>query len=257
MENVRIPSLLPLADDEAQVWYAWTAPCDVPEWRAAGLRLLDAAERARMDRFLFDHLKLEFLVTRVLCRTILSRYAAVAPAQWRFAANAYGRPEIDLPDRGIDLRFNLSNTRSLVACVITRSCDAGIDVERTDRHDETVEIADHFFSPAEARALRATPLERQRQRFFEYWTLKESYIKARGMGLSIPLEKFSFEVESRPIRIGFDIGFDDRSEDWQFELFEPDPSHLMALGIRRGNRSDYRVVIEELRLRDTLQIDGV
>ena len=82
----------------------------------------------------------------------------------------------------------------------------GVDVEDTERSGETVEIADQFFSPLEAAALRALPADRQRARFFDYWTLKEAYIKARGMGLAIPLEQFSFLLDDwpAPIRVAFD-----------------------------------------------------
>src|SRR6185295_18612851 len=121
------------------------------------------------------------------CRTTLSHYAAVDPTAWQFARNRRGRPEISGPLGVAPLRFNLSNTAGLIACLVTLGVDVGVDVEDTHRRGETVRIANRFFSASEVAALEALPPERQRQRFFEYWTLKESYIKARGMGLAIPL----------------------------------------------------------------------
>ena len=66
-------------------------------------------------------------------------------------------------------------------------------------------IANRFFSPTEAAALSGVPEHRRQERFFEYWTFKESYIKARGMGLSIPLDRFSFHYsDERAVRIAID-----------------------------------------------------
>jgi 4'-phosphopantetheinyl transferase len=207
--------------------------------------LLTQAELARLARYAFDHLKVEYLITRALCRTVLSAYREVPPQDWSFVANEYGRPEISTP--GIEgLRFNLSNARSLVACVVTRTADAGVDVEEIERRGDPVAIADRYFSAQELQALNALPPERRRHRFFELWTLKESYIKARGMGLSIPLDQFSLLVDERPIRIAFDPRLGDRAEDWQFELASLSEQHLLAVGIRRGAHPDFKISLREV-----------
>ena len=175
-------------------------------------------------------------------RTVLSRYVAVDPSIWRFERNKYGKPAIAYP-RGIPpLSFNLSNTTGLIACLVALGRDVGIDVEDTTRLGETVEIVDQFFSPTEVAALRALPSNDQRYRFFEYWTLKEAYIKARGMGLALPLEQFSFHLEVRqPVRIAFDPRLHDDPRSWQFAQFRPTSRHLMAAAIRRGMDADLTV----------------
>ncbi len=133
------------------------------------------------------------------------------------------------------IRFNLSNTRGLIACLVALDRDVGVDVEDTERASSAVDIADRFFSPGEVRALRALPQERQRARFFEYWTLKESYIKARGMGLAIPLDQFSFHLDDGPaIGISFDPRLGDDRSAWQFALYQPSARHTMAAAIRSG-----------------------
>lgn len=244
-------TLLELEPGQAHVWYCWTDQCLDQGWEEFYRSLLTADEAERMQRFKFEYLQREYLVTRALCRITLSRYAAVHPAAWHFHANAYGRPEIAAPANAPALRFNMSNARSLIACVVTRTADAGVDVEETDRPGETVGIADRFFSPREVDSLRAQHPERQRQRFFEFWTLKESYIKARGMGLSIPLEQFSFELGDA-IRIGFDAALEDRAEDWYFELHRPSARHLLAVGLRCGGRPSSIVVRETVPAPDSL-----
>jgi 4'-phosphopantetheinyl transferase len=239
-------SLLPLPADEVHLWYLLPDAITDAGLLAAYDGLLAPAERARRDRYLFEHSRRESLLTRALVRATLSRYAPVAPAAWAFCENAYGRPEIDPAAHGehVALRFNLSNTRGLIACVVARDRELGVDVEDTERASETVGIADRFFSPREVAALRALPAAQQRQRFFDYWTLKEAYIKARGMGLAIPLDQFSFLLdEGAPIRIAFDPRLGDDAATWQFAQFALAPGHRAAAAVRRGGGPDLRFVV--------------
>ena len=88
---------------------------------------------------------------------------------------------------------HLSNTTGLVVCAVSRDCVIGIDVENIARTLDADELAPSVFAPAELADFRRSGLEDRRNRFFSYWTLKESYIKARGRGLSLPLDAFWFE----------------------------------------------------------------
>jgi len=240
-------TLIDLTEEDAHVWYAWTSACDTPTLRAAYRALLAPEEVERLARFACDQLKLEYLVTRALCRTMLSRYARdISPQQWRFRTNAYGRPEIDSCETEPPLRFNMSNAGSVVACVVTRSADAGIDVEEIARRCDISGIAGTYFTAREQQALRALPSSRKRGRFFDIWTLKESYVKARGVGLSIDLSLFSFDVSRQPIRVVFEPEAADDARDWQFALLDIGARHRMALGIRRGARAPLRVSMGEI-----------
>jgi len=205
-----------------------------PRLLAAYQAMLDAGERERRLRFRFEKHRHQFLVSHALVRVTLSRYAPVAPEAWRFSTNTFGRPEIDvgtLPR----LRFNLSHTDGMAVCAVALDVDVGADVEDSERSGQTVEVADSFFSPSETATLRALPAERQRERFFEYWTLKESYIKARGAGLSLPLDQFAFHLEpGRPPRISFDPRMVDDPESWQFVQLRFSPRHPTAVAVRRA-----------------------
>src|SRR5262249_32264065 len=133
-------------------------------------------------------------------------------------------------------------TTGLIACLVALGCDVGVDVEDMTRPGETVEVAEQFFSSTEVATLRALPSSAQRHRFFEYWTLKEAYIKARGMGLAIPLEQFSFHLEmGHPVRISFDPRLHDDPHCWQFAQFHPTSRHQMAAAIHR--RTDTELTI--------------
>jgi 4'-phosphopantetheinyl transferase len=227
---------------EAHLYFALEDQIREPVLLAAYEALLTPEERARKQRYYFEKNRHEFLLTRALVRTVLSRYAPVRPAAWAFSANEWGCPAIATPE-GAGLRFNLSNTRGLVCCLVAADRDVGIDVEDTEREGDTVSIADRFFSPSEVAELHTLPKERQRARFFDYWTLKEAYIKARGMGLAIPLDHFSFLIANeRPIGIAFDPLLPDDPASWQFEQIRPTKTHLVSLAIRRKNEADLRVI---------------
>lgn len=196
--------------------------------------LLSPEEHERMTRLVFDRDRRRFLLTRALVRTTLSRYAPVAPADWQFIANVHGRPEILDRQRGVpDLRFNLSHTDGLVACAVTIGREVGIDVEHIGRR-LTHDVAGRFFAPREVSNLHALPADEQQKVFFDYWTLKEAYIKARGFGLALPLGDFAFTLAPpAPPAITFEPSLPDDPATWQFVQDWPAPHHRLGLAVRR------------------------
>lgn len=237
---------LRLATTETHLWQVFPDTLRDPGLLRSYYALMCPEECVQHQRFRFEKGRHEYLVTRALVRTVLSRYADVDPYAWRFSKNAYGRPEIAAPQGLLQLRFNLSHTDGLIVCLVALDREIGVDVENMTRRGETVEIADRFFSPIEATTLRALPEASQRYRFFEYWTLKEAYIKARGMGISLPLEQFSFLLDTnQPVRIAFDPRLADDPASWQFQQFRPTPRHQMAVAIRRKNEPDLAIRIKQ------------
>jgi 4'-phosphopantetheinyl transferase len=196
--------------------------------------LLSKDEQERMARFVFDRDRRAFLITRALVRTMLSRYAGVTPADWRFIANVHGRPEIlERPPGAPDLRFNISHTDGLIACAVTIGREVGVDVEHINRQ-LTHDVAGRFFAPDEVTDLRKLPPDEQPRVFFDYWTLKEAYIKARGFGLALPLGDFAFKLKPPgPPEITFEPSLEDDPATWQFMQDWPTPQHRLGLAVRR------------------------
>ena len=161
------------------------------------LALLSSAERMQAPRFHFAHDRHRYVVTRASIRTVLSRYAGLAPEQWQFTVSSHGRPQIaNGHSDAASLSFNVSHTAGLIAIGVTQNGALGVDVENMNVRPAPIDIADSHFAPEEQSALLAVPESRRDESFFRYWTLKESYIKARGLGLSIPLNRFSFHLPS-------------------------------------------------------------
>jgi 4'-phosphopantetheinyl transferase len=154
----------------------------------------------------------------------------VPPTLWRFSLNTYGCPTIATPP-GTGLQFNLSHTDGLVACAVTRGMDVGVDVEQAERRVEIEWLARRSFAPTEAASVLAAPPEDQRELFFAYWTLKEAYIKARGMGLALPLDSFAFDLSQPSPRVAFTDKCPDDPGRWSFFRTRPTPEHRLALAV--------------------------
>ncbi|EAU43286.1 putative 4'-phosphopantetheinyl transferase [Fulvimarina pelagi HTCC2506] len=207
---------------------------------AAYPSLLDAGEAARHERFRVNSAREEFLVGRALLRTRLSALRPdIAPEDWRFALNAYGRPAIDwsaMATAPAPLFFNLSHTRGLVALVVGGMEDIGVDVETIARGAPERDVARRFFTEGEADWIDAGTGEIDRtERFFALWTLKEAYIKARGMGLSLPLDGFFFDCSLNPPSISFTGAIEDEPSRWRFERRWIDDGHRLALAVPAGS----------------------
>jgi 4'-phosphopantetheinyl transferase len=211
----------------------WLTPSSVPagDLKRAYQHVLSPSECDRWQRIVIESAQDQYLMGRALIRTTLSQYADVPPSRWEFETNEYGRPYIAYPQECRELLFNLSHTEGLVACVVGKGCEIGIDVENVMRDMDLVSLARVTFAPAEmARFMAARPADRRRW-FFSYWTLKEAYIKARGMGLAIPLDAFWFELGGPSLRIHFTDRCRDTPERWQFSEFAPTNVHWVALAV--------------------------
>jgi 4'-phosphopantetheinyl transferase len=228
----------------------WTVRQEAPDVRsrlASYQRLLTADEERRARRFLQPADRERFVLGRALARTMLSQFADVAPAEWPLAIDTHGRPYLAMRPSGIpDLRFNLSHTPGLVACAVTIGREVGLDVEHIGRPLAHDNIPERFFSAREVADLRARPAAEQRVAFFDYWTLKESYIKARGLGLALPLGQFSFICAAgQAPTIEFAPELHDDPSSWQFAQFWPTTEHRMAVAVRRTG-GDLPIAVSEV-----------
>jgi 4'-phosphopantetheinyl transferase len=246
----------PLAHSPVDVYLLHPAAC-APDDQPGLLAWLHPTELERYHRFVFDRHRLEYLATRALVRRALCAYRPIAPAAWQFRTTAHGRPEIDPP---CGLTFNLANHPTLVVCAIrpapelaveapARGPDLGVDVEPLTRGAEILAIADSVFAPDELAALRALPEPTQPDRAVALWTLKEAYIKARGLGLSLPLDGFAFAFDHAHPHISFAPAITDTPERWTFRTIDV-LDHRIALAIEA---TDPTLVV---RLRHVVQLSA-
>jgi 4'-phosphopantetheinyl transferase len=228
---------------EAHVWITRPDNKISPDWLAENLALLSSDERERYQRFRFDRDRIHFLAAHALVRRVLSRYAGSAPAEWRFSTTAQGRPEIESPETAQGLRFNLTHTQGLCACVVTLNHDCGIDAEETARAHNLAMIAERMFAPTELEAIGDLADAGAQLRFYRHWTLREAYIKALGQGLSGSSKRFYFsDTECETPRLVMDDNPDAHTR-WQLALMQPDDNHLLAVAVRREPEHDLNIVV--------------
>jgi 4'-phosphopantetheinyl transferase len=230
--------------------HLWLVFCDEVDERLHRIyrALLSAEEKEQERRFHFSKDRLRYAITRVLVRSVLSRYSPVDLQSWSFSTNPYGRPEIaNLAADELRLSFNVSHTQGLVVLAVTSHRAVGVDVENVRTREVSPDLADRFFAPVEAQALATVAPDQRQDRFFEYWTFKESYIKARGMGLSLPLDKFSFHYPNhRSVYISIHRDLADDPRRWQFWQFRPTRDHLVALCAERIGTTPAEVVARKI-----------
>lgn len=227
----RIATTMPLVEITENQLHLWIVRPHAISDRTLLARysaLLAPAERTRHLAFRFERHQHEFLITRALVRSVLAQYHAIEPADWQFKLNEYGRPEITPP---IGLYFNLSNTDGLIVCALARCQEVGVDVEARDRAERILELESSVFSSAERAQLSALPSPARPNHALSLWTLKESYIKAKGKGLSIPLKQFSYLYgEDNRIGIQFDPVLGDSEQNWKFLMLDYH-EHRISLSI--------------------------
>lgn len=236
-----------LSSSEIHIYFAFTDEINDADLLIEYQDLLTQKEKDQWQRFYFARHRRQYLITRALIRTTLSRYIDIDPQDWRFSLNKHGRPEISREHGDLNIRFNLSHTDGLVMCGVTLENEIGVDVENKQRKNELLKIADRYFSVLEVSELNQVPGNAQKHRFFEYWTLKESYIKARGMGLSLPLDQFSFHLNhGQPVEISFDPKLKDEPKHWTFWRLIPTEHHIAALAIKSLATTTFKVQVNKI-----------
>lgn len=196
---------------DAQLW--WVNP-DTFVASPAALGLLSAQERAQHQRYIPAKKRHEYLVTRVLVRTVLGRALGVAPQSLQFVSNAWGRPALLPP---APLHFNVSHTDGLVVCLLSTSPEIGVDTELLARGPDLLALAPRVFAPRELSDLAALSASERPHRAVRLWTLKESYIKARGMGLALALDGISFGFDADQVHLDVAPALQDDGGRWQFQ----------------------------------------
>jgi len=217
---------------QVDLWYVLLAKVTDPALLDRYRELLAPDERARERRFLAQQARLQYLAGRALIRTTLSHYAEVRPEAWQFSYNPHGKPAVSSPCEP-RLEFNLSHTDGVLVLAVTAGPLIGADVESRGRKSNALELAERFFAAPEANALQSLPPDQWDARFLQVWTLKEAFIKARGTGLAMPLDRFAFTLTpGQPPRIAF-FGVEQETPDqWQFPQFHLAPNFQIALAVR-------------------------
>ncbi|MDH7486310.1 MAG: 4'-phosphopantetheinyl transferase superfamily protein [Anaerolineae bacterium] len=222
------PADLTLGDDEVHVW---RVHLDLSAGAILALRrTLAAEELARARRFHFEEDRRRFIAAHGALRDILGRYLRKWPQEVRFRYSPHGKPLLATEP---NLHFNLAHTGDLALVAVARHQPVGVDIERIHPDISRELIAARIFSSREQAQLQALPAEVQTQAFFNCWTRKEAYVKARGEGLSLPLERFDVSLApGEPARLLHVADDPQEAARWTLVDLAPAQDYAAALAVR-------------------------
>ena len=174
---------------------------DQPDIVSQLKKRLTTDEIAKVERYRMPSSQIQALYVRNYLRKVLSSYFDLMPEAWRFEYGAKGKPRlIEKQQIETGLNFNISHSKEhLLIAVCQRegkSLQLGVDIEHARSSTNIDSIMKHYFSDTELTDLLKLNKEEQRERFFDLWALKESYIKATGKGLATSLRSFSFDFSN-------------------------------------------------------------
>jgi len=224
------PETFVLGCDEVHVWRATLdqAASQIQNFR----HNLAADEQARAGRFYFEKDRGHFIVARGVLRAILGGYLKRAPEGLSFCYSAHGKPALTGESSGDAIRFNVSHSHGIALYAVTRGREVGVDLERIRSDLAVAEIAERFFSQREVAMLRTLSTEAQREAFFRCWTRKEAYIKARGEGLSLPLDQIDVSLApGKPDAVPGAQPDTSEASHWSLQELNPAPGYVAALAM--------------------------
>jgi 4'-phosphopantetheinyl transferase len=191
---------------------------------------LSAAEVARANRFVFAEDREKFIIGRSILRRLLAEYVGVSRRELKIEAGQFGKPLLSNPSNGGGIRFNLSHSAGLCLIAFRPDGEIGIDIERVRPEIGVVDLAQRYFAAEEVAALEELSQANQVLGFFRCWTRKEAYVKARGEGLQIPLDRFAVSLNpGNPVKL--------KSPDadlWQVQSIDPAEGYEGAIATESG-----------------------
>jgi len=217
--------------------HIWCASLDVPSSTARSLlKLLSPDEVDRADSFYFEPERSRFIIRRGCLRMILSRYLGVLPEGLCYLYNSFGKPSLNTKTAQNGIYFNVSHSNELALFAFSMQKEIGVDIEYIRSDIEIDQIAQTLFSSPEKHSLDSLTDRDKLEGFYNCWTRKEAFIKAIGMGLSIPLDQFDVSLVpgEAPFLLALRSELTD-IEKWTILDLQPAPGYVGALAIEKGD----------------------
>ena len=177
-----------------------------------------------------------YAIGRAFLRETLVQYLNARPSELRFRYSSFGKPELDGPFAGA-LYFNVSHCENEFVAIIASVDQIGVDIERIRPLSDERELAERFFAPREYAQYASLPRELQTRGFFNAWTRKEAFLKARGTGLQTPLDAFEVSLDPRqPCRIERFRSLPEGRDEWQLMNVRDENNHALAIAAKHPLR---------------------
>ena len=189
--------------------------------------LLSHDEKKRASKFRFYKDKRCYVVTKGVLRLLSGGYLNQDAKAITFDYGKYEKPPYK---HETNLNFNVSHSGDMAIIGFVYDHTIGVDIEKIKNDFDTFDIAVNFFSKKEIAALRKIPKPQQYIAFYRCWTRKEAFIKAKGSGLSFPLDQFSVTLDSDLEANLLETKWNKKEKNnWSFHSFKPDPDYIAAI----------------------------
>ena len=195
--------------------------------------VLSYDERRRADRFRFERDRKQFILSRGALRNLLGKYLELSAHHIEFTQNRYGKPALVNREK---LTFNLSHSGGLALVAVARNTEIGVDVEVVNRQLDFLPLADRFFSEAEYREIVTSSESDRSILFYRCWTGKEAVVKARGKGLSIPLDTFAVSLEQTGSQVVSLVEKGKEASTWRLVPIDVGEGYAGAIAYEGGAR---------------------
>lgn len=238
-----------LLQNEVHIWYCMPEKIQDKEKLLAYSAVLSSTEIERLNRFHFEKDQHSYLVSHALLRHALSKYSTIDPSQWDFFYNSHGKPDlkINADNKSFDpeIKFNLTHTKGLCACVLTINRLCGIDAEYIYRKNNLAGVARRMFANKELEVIQKSGNEKL---FYDFWTLREAYVKALGTGLTGSSKDFYFclntdisnEEKIQKASLHF-VNSEQGSNQWQFNLFSPKKDYRLSIAVETSKQLPVKI----------------
>lgn len=212
--------------------HVWSAQLDTGRAaRLAESEILSPEELDRAGRYRFECTRRRYIVARAALRYLLAGYLGAEPASLRLVSGPFGKPEL-APGVSSWLRFNASRSENLAVFAIGRDRELGIDVERVRTDVDFEPLVDRVLSVAERGVLDLLAPEARRRAFYRYWTRKEAYLKALGIGLIVPPHELDVTGDhAKPTTRGQRQGLLESGPGWSLHDADLGPGYVTALAV--------------------------
>jgi 4'-phosphopantetheinyl transferase len=210
--------------------HIWQFPLAVSDAEFVTFKeLLSGEERTRASKFHFEKDARHFAVARASVRSILAGYTPAPPREINFTYSQHGKPS--LADPASDVQFSVSHSGDWALLAVAHGRQVGIDLEAIKADIEIEKLAERFFSPRECQSLRALPAESRLAAFFRYWTCKEAFLKAQGVGLSRGLGSFDVGLDAASAYLAATRPDPGEADQWSLHQIEAPPRYAAAVAV--------------------------
>ncbi|MBI1771260.1 MAG: 4'-phosphopantetheinyl transferase superfamily protein [Burkholderiales bacterium] len=213
----------------------WIARLDyLRTYRSCLQSLLSSTEQVRGQRYLQQDDRDRYLGGRALSKLAIAKICGIPPEEISVVTATTGKPSVTFSRKNIVTpAISISHAGDLIVVALQYGAEIGVDVELFNHDVNLDDLMGVVCSSEEIAEINLPGAKNRAQKFYEFWVLKEAYLKATGEGLSADARRLVFSVDTTS-KVSLLKSLDSRNaRDWDFLLRQYDEQHVIALASRR------------------------